>query len=171
MRDLLYIISLVPIILLNFAEAFGQLQCFCKQTDCALPKCRNTWSLLNFKHTEEATSSSCHEDVYKTVNKCFQNVTTWEDACKCGGFDCQSFLHFMRRFISKFELLCEREIFHHHTNEHGEIGGSHADELDDLDFDTIQKPNKHLFLLVIIPLCVGAFAVIMIFLNYHCKMC
>uniref|UniRef100_A0A5S6QX42 GDNF/GAS1 domain-containing protein n=1 Tax=Trichuris muris TaxID=70415 RepID=A0A5S6QX42_TRIMR len=163
---LLFIVQLT-LTLPGWSAVSAHLQCFCKQQECDRSKCRISWSLLTEKITGKA--ESCSQDMPRLLSGCLVNTSLWDEVCECSSKDCEHMLYYMRRFLDKYEVVCEREA----SKRYDPVFTSHWDHpsYDDLEVDTGPKANKHLILLVVIPLSVGALAVVMICLNYHCKMC
>ncbi|KHJ46191.1 hypothetical protein D918_03855 [Trichuris suis] len=117
---------------------------------------------------EPRKAESCPQDIPRLFSGCLVNNSLWEEICECSNKDCEHMLYYMRRFLDKYEVMCEREVLKRYDH----VVTNHWDRsYDDLDIETGPRTNKHLILLVVIPLSVGALAVVMIFLNYHCKMC
>ncbi|KAI1715570.1 hypothetical protein DdX_07890 [Ditylenchus destructor] len=109
------------------------------------------------------------DDAERPVD-CAQSWSKWSEVCACEDDLCNTFA-FLRNSIDSRTLL---------NRDDQDNGGIYLPiDNDDRYSDTYNtrgnrrdwlQSNNLIILLVIVPLAVGALAVCLVFLNYHCKM-
>ncbi|VDM38840.1 unnamed protein product [Toxocara canis] len=93
-----------------------------------------------------------------SLEKCEQNWNGWQEVCACDDDFCNTFA-FLRGSIEQQNTVSDDTRV---PILHEEPSGTSTRRY---------HGNNLIILLVIIPLSVGALAVCLIFVNYHCKMC
>uniref|UniRef100_A0A915HPQ7 Uncharacterized protein n=1 Tax=Romanomermis culicivorax TaxID=13658 RepID=A0A915HPQ7_ROMCU len=145
-------------------------QCFCtsREQPCQEPICEGTYCLVGFKNDVDLVQT-CATEAAKILNKCARKLNEWQEVCSCQEDHCNTF-SFMRERLKAFD---------NDPQARKQVEG--ADTSNIVDSRAISRSTasrkrnvrKHhmIILLVVIPLGVGALAVFLIFINYHCKMC
>ncbi|PAV63921.1 hypothetical protein WR25_03291 [Diploscapter pachys] len=132
---------------------------------------------------------------------CEQRLEQWQEICRCTEDFCNTFAYLRSSIDTKMDsesghglglgladsAIDQPVIFTnpnlvgkpspnvaderhelHHSHSHDQNNYVHGQGLEP---SSRPQPSNLIVLLVIIPLSVGGFAVCLIFLNYHCKMC
>lgn len=106
---------------------------------------------------------ACATDAARSLDKCARKLNEWEEVCSCQEDFCNTF-SYMRDRLKRYDNDPEAKK---------DVEGFDTSNIIDVSKSNKRPPkNQHLILLlVVIPLGVGALAVCLIFVNYHCKMC
>jgi len=132
------------------------------------------------------------------AGNCARNLHGWQEVCTCQGQHCNTFSYLRRRMKEYDDDPAVREQVtlavqvaaaldpagvEAVTGPDGQPLAAQALQPDLVDRDAMtrgkgqpagwfggRRPNM-IMLLVVVPLAVGALAVFLIFINYHCKMC
>lgn len=159
---LLYLCALVQSQLIQLAQT--TVKCFCDKQNCEDSLiCTGELCLIGFRsegpqtHLEQLCSSK--GDIQE-LSKCHQNWNGWQEVCTCEENFCNTFAY-LRGSIEE---------------EHDDVGDNVQSSMinkEEISLDAVRRHrgSNLIILLVIIPLSVGALAVCLIFINYHCKMC
>ncbi|VDK38755.1 unnamed protein product, partial [Gongylonema pulchrum] len=139
-------------------------KCFCDKQNCEDSLiCTGELCLIGFRnegtqaHLEQLCSST--GDI-RDLSKCQQNWNGWQEVCVCEENFCNTFAY----------LRGSIEEENGHATEVLKSPAFHEDG-STLDQTRRRSGSNLIVLLVIIPLSIGALAVCLIFINYHCKMC
>ncbi|CAI4227994.1 unnamed protein product [Auanema sp. JU1783] len=98
-------------------------------------------------------------------SRCEERIDSWQEVCKCEEDFCNTFAYLRSSIDSRQDHLKDHVTF---AKQDIPYSSSHNNRPESVP----RNQNSSLIvLLVIIPLSVGGFAVCLIFLNYHCKMC
>jgi len=159
-------ISILWLILCSvLSKGIDAVQCFCTNKDkaCPEPICEGNWCLVGFKSDVELVQV-CATEGARNLEKCARKLNEWEEVCSCQDDFCNTFSTMRDRlkYYDNDPQAKNRDFEGFDTNNIIDVSKSN------------QRPqkNQHLILLlVVIPLGVGALAVCLIFVNYHCKMC
>lgn len=159
---LLYLCALVHSQLIQLAQS--TVKCFCDKQNCEDSLiCTGELCLIGFRnegsqaHLEQLCSST---DETQDLSKCQQNWNGWQEVCACEEDFCNTFAYLRGSIEEENDGVLDvlkTPIFH--------------EEESSLDEVRRRRGSNLIVLLVIIPLSVGALAVCLIFINYHCKMC
>ncbi|EFO17064.2 hypothetical protein LOAG_11440 [Loa loa] len=159
---LLCLCALVHSQLIQLAQS--TVRCFCDKQNCEDSLiCTGELCLIGFRtedsqaHMEQLCTNAGDA---KDLAKCQHNWNGWQEVCACEEDFCNTFAY-LRGSIEEETTNTVGNSQPLNLNEEessiGSIGRHHGSNL--------------VILLVIIPLSVGALAVCLIFINYHCKMC
>ncbi|CAG9535056.1 unnamed protein product [Cercopithifilaria johnstoni] len=159
---LLCLCALVHSQLIQLAQS--TVRCFCDKQNCEDSLiCTGELCLIGFRsddsqtHMEQLCSNTGDA---KVLAKCQHNWNEWQEVCACEEDFCNTFAYLR-----------------------GSIEEENSDNLADSQRSNLieeqssinslgrRRSSNLIILLVIIPLSVGALAVWLIFINYHCKMC
>ncbi|VDK83238.1 unnamed protein product [Litomosoides sigmodontis] len=160
---LLCLCALVHSQLIQLAES--TVRCFCDKQNCEDSLiCAGELCLIGFRkddnqaHMEQLCSSSAGDA--GDLVKCKHNWNGWQEVCSCEEDFCNTFAY-LRGSIEE-----------QNNNNLADSRSSSFVEKQSPISSVGKRPGSNLIvLLVIIPLSVGALAVCLIFINYHCKMC
>uniref|UniRef100_A0A914ZPB0 Activin types I and II receptor domain-containing protein n=1 Tax=Parascaris univalens TaxID=6257 RepID=A0A914ZPB0_PARUN len=150
---------LIHSLLVHFARS--TVKCFCDKRNCEDSLiCTGERCLIGFRSDGEQAQLDqlCTTREANNLQKCEQNWNGWQEVCACDDDFCNTFA-FLRGSIEQQNTLNDDTRV---PILHEEPSGPSARRY---------HGNNLIILLVIIPLSVGALAVCLIFVNYHCKMC
>ncbi|VDM95601.1 unnamed protein product, partial [Thelazia callipaeda] len=150
--------------------------CFCDKRNCEDSLiCSNEKCLIGFRnedsqtHLEQLCSSASEA---RDLLKCQHNWNGWQEICACEEDFCNTFAY-LRGSIEEESLSndLDDDLRRPLVNEKEKFKRINLQEQSSEDSVRKYHGSNLIVLLVIIPLLVGALAVCLIFINYHCKMC
>ncbi|CAI5448228.1 unnamed protein product [Caenorhabditis angaria] len=150
----------------------SEVKCFCDRLNCEDQMlCQGQYCYIGLEKIDDDKprlrqfcGSSDYVPYLNSHTNCQGNIEGWQEVCKCSEDFCNTFA-FLRSSIDSMvdskDLVAFEKV---ERKTEAQTPRSH---------DVVMRAqNSNLIvLLVIIPLSVGGFAVCLIFLNYHCKMC
>jgi len=164
---------------LSYVAPDNQVKCFCDKFHCPNSNtCIGKWCLIGVRSDGEGMDQICGwDDSERPVTCAYQSWHKWSEVCACETPFCNTFA-FLRNSIDGGQQKMRR----------GESGEElYFGDMDNNEFPTRtdsrtavtnrvggwtgwHKSGNIVVLLIVMPLCVGGFAVLFVFLNYHCKM-
>ncbi|KAL6740296.1 hypothetical protein Aduo_013664 [Ancylostoma duodenale] len=152
----------------------GQVKCFCDRDSCDDNLlCQGDFCFIGLRREDSGDTpklrqhcGSAGEIPYLNGGhaRCEERIDNWQEICKCEEDFCNTFAYLR----SSIDSRQDRHDIVQFTKQDVPYPPVHARP----EVPTTRNQSSSLIvLLVIIPLSVGGFAVCLIFLNYHCKMC
>ncbi|KAE9415903.1 hypothetical protein Angca_000404, partial [Angiostrongylus cantonensis] len=152
----------------------GQVKCFCDRDSCDDNLlCQGDFCFIGLRREDGSDTPKLRQHCGSTGDvpyfdggqiRCEERVDNWQELCKCEEDFCNTFAYLR----SSIDSQQDRRDVIQFTKQDAPY--SPAREKPEAPVSRNQSSSL-IVLLVIIPLSVGGFAVCLIFLNYHCKMC
>ncbi|KAL3981982.1 hypothetical protein ACH3XW_45295 [Acanthocheilonema viteae] len=159
---LLCLCALIHSQLIQLAQS--TVRCFCDKQNCEDSLiCTGELCLIGFRnddsqaHMEQLCSNA---DDTGDLAKCQHNWNGWQEVCACEEDFCNTFAYLRGSIEEENNDNLADSQPPNLIEEQASVGSVGK-----------RRGSNLIILLVIIPLSVGALAVCLIFINYHCKMC
>uniref|UniRef100_A0A0K0F2C5 Activin types I and II receptor domain-containing protein n=1 Tax=Strongyloides venezuelensis TaxID=75913 RepID=A0A0K0F2C5_STRVS len=170
------------IFLINFNIVNG-IKCYCTDESCSpYGACEASLCLVGITKNTNSVIRTCANDVRMPLG-CRQQVDgKWSDLCACDQHFCNTFSYLRtqsRRDTGVNDIFSETPQKSNHDISSDDALVFQRVDTPDYDFPGIPNPNAPLstktslltLLLVVVPLSVGAAAVIVVAFNYYCHLC
>nr|CDJ81795.1 Hypothetical protein CBG05935 [Haemonchus contortus] len=152
----------------------GQVKCFCDRDSCDDNLlCQGDYCFIGLRREDGGETpklrqhcGSAGEIPYLSGGNahCEERIDNWQEVCKCEEDFCNTFAYLRSSIDSRQD---RRDVVQFTKQD-----APYPPVQSRPEAPTYRNQSSSLIvLLVIIPLSVGGFAVCLIFLNYHCKMC
>ncbi|CAB3409853.1 unnamed protein product [Caenorhabditis bovis] len=151
-----------------------QVKCFCDRDSCDDNLlCHGEFCFIGLYRNDDGDVPRLRQhcgtaDDLPFLNRhvaCQERVEQWQEVCRCTDDFCNTFA-FLRSSIDTRQDPQDLVQFTKQDQPYPNVPEHRSH-----DVIVRQQSSSLIILLVIIPLSVGGFAVCLIFLNYHCKMC
>jgi len=182
MLGLLILSTLAELSQSIYSPSDNQVKCFCDKANCPGELiCTGKWCLIGVRSEGSDDHGKLdqicgYDDAERPVD-CAQGWNKWSEVCACQTPLCNTFSHLrenMDRLHFESRKSDRRGIY---TSSDDDLSGAKHDSNDqqqqpneDGAYRGWHKSGNIVFLLIVVPLAVGDFAMFFIFLNYHCRM-
>ncbi|CAD6191296.1 unnamed protein product [Caenorhabditis auriculariae] len=173
LRELSTWVFIAVFLLFDVCKATRTVKCFCDRESCDDNLlCQGEFCFIGLYRSDDVDvprlrqhcGSADDLSFLGAHENCIERVDQWQEVCKCADDFCNTFA-FLRSSIDT--RPDSRDVVQFTKQD-----GPYPPVQDRPEWSgTRQQSSSLIVLLVIIPLSVGGFAVCLIFLNYHCKMC
>lgn len=164
----------LPVLIFVVHSAESTVKCFCDRDSCDDNLlCHGDFCFIGLQRSSDGEQPRLRQhcgtaddlQFLGQYTSCQEKIDQWQEICKCTEDFCNTFA-FLRSSIDARPDPKDTVSF---TKQ--DVPYSAVNHNQQQDSGIRPQNNSLIVLLVIIPLSVGGFAVCLIFLNYHCKMC